>query len=503
MTVFFWGGIIMKRRTTELFFLIILFLFTHYYCDALGSDDSAAGYKGTGTGTEFSEPDDYYDYLEEGTLIPPELIRPEESIHLFQQNLPSPGDGFILGSSWRAIQWDTARGQILAAQLCLKGGKIPENERQPLNAVIVLDHSGSMDYERKMEFAKEAAKNFIAHIGSTDIISLIIFDSETETIFRNITGSEAKDRTPEIDSIGPGGSTNIEMGLNDAFSILEEDTSVNSIKFILLTTDGLPTAGNTDSDHLINLADQNCGTEIIITSVGVGSDVDADLLTQIAESCQGKYYFVDSIETIQDVFIQEANEIIQSSAIDVEVTINLPVDFPSYGFIGYQTLTGTDGFNQTNIGNIPSEGERIIILEWDLDEENSDSSFYLAPGTSGTVTADINYQPGDSEEITNIMGDLLFPIDSYETGENAALVARNTALGHMLMAFIQIGTKVMNDSQSPDADDLALVNDVMAEMKSAENLVPNDTDTLFSEFIEVGEKYRTVLQDMITDQSQE
>src|SRR4029079_9407934 len=54
-------------------------------------------------------------------------------------------------------------------------------KRIPLNISIVIDRSGSMQ-GTKMGFAKKAAKNIIDQLRSEDIVSVVVYDNDVDTI---------------------------------------------------------------------------------------------------------------------------------------------------------------------------------------------------------------------------------------------------------------------------------------------------------------------------------
>jgi Mg-chelatase subunit ChlD len=455
-------------------------------------DDYPYGYDDDDDDDDGISPEDMASLLALGELIPPELIRIEESIHLLDQGLDDVGTGFLLGDSWRLLHYTGETGDYMIAQYGLRASKIADNQRQPLNAAVVIDHSGSMDYDRKMEFAREAAKNFIGHLGSDDIVSLIIFDKYSQTIFEAITGAEAKDRAPEIDNIVPDGATNIELALSEGYAALAGAHTATTRDYMLLVTDGQPTAGEMDSATLESLALTGCGDQVTVSTMGIGSDAEAALLEAIATGCNGRYRLIDSVSDIQDAFIEEAAAQIQAAATDVFARLATSGGLPAFDLIGYDSQSITDNLLNMSFHNLGSEAERVVILQWPYTEVES-----YATGVSAAVLAGVTeYNHGDTGLAANTSAEADFD-DLVVTGESAALLQRNVALAHMLEAFITVGTRVVTEESAATMDDFELLNDVIDEMNAAAALAPNTTDDLFTSFVELGTAYQHVLEDYL------
>ena len=59
----------------------------------------------------------------------------------------------------------------------------PERTHRPMNIAVVLDRSGSMDEERKIEYAKQAIFSLIDRLSEEDYLSIVVYDDQVETLF--------------------------------------------------------------------------------------------------------------------------------------------------------------------------------------------------------------------------------------------------------------------------------------------------------------------------------
>lgn len=114
--------------------------------------------------------------------------------------------------------------------------------------VLVIDESGSM-YGTPMEKQKQAAKRFCKEIlkaNGTNYVALVGIDSSARIIEDFSNNLSVLDDA--IDGLYDRGGTNINDALNIADGLLSNIGSNNTIKNIVLCTDGLPESGSTSYD---------------------------------------------------------------------------------------------------------------------------------------------------------------------------------------------------------------------------------------------------------------
>ena len=107
-----------------------------------------------------------------------------------------------------------------------------------------------------------------------------------------------------IKKISPRGATNLFGGLERAYDILSGSIKDNDISHsrIFLFSDGLLNAGITDTKTILNTVSKwKNELDISISSFGIGYDFDRELMTSIAESARGDFFFIDSPESISKI----------------------------------------------------------------------------------------------------------------------------------------------------------------------------------------------------------
>lgn len=178
---------------------------------------------------------------------------------------------------------------------------------------FVIDTSGSMT-GIKIEQAKAAASFSISHLNPDDFFNIIQFNSIIERFQPEpirATAENVKKALDYISRLRAGGSTNINGALTSALTQRQGKNTANIIMFL---TDGLPTAGETNPDNILtNIRNANID-DVSIFVFGVGSDVDPNLLENIALQNNGLAVFVSPEESIDEVitnfFLRVSNPVL-------------------------------------------------------------------------------------------------------------------------------------------------------------------------------------------------
>lgn len=197
-------------------------------------------------------------------------------------------------------------------------------KRIPLNISIVIDRSGSMQ-GIKMGYAKKAAKNIIDQLTPEDIISIVVYDNDVDTIQPPVNVIEKEKIKAKIDHITTQASTNLWGGAEQGYQFVKRNFKPNYVSRVLLISDGLANAGLTDST-LIQMKVQRYKDDegISPSAFGVGPDYNETLMTGMAEAGAGNYYFIDAPEKMTAIFNNELNGLLNVAAQNAELKITLP-----------------------------------------------------------------------------------------------------------------------------------------------------------------------------------
>jgi Mg-chelatase subunit ChlD len=172
-----------------------------------------------------------------------------------------------------------------------------------LSVVFVLDRSGSMGSsshgEEKIEIAKSAAMSSIALLNPLDRVSVLAFDDESEWI---VPPSEVGNRQPiseKLRALGAGGSTDLVRALDEAVRVMGEEQA--KVKHLIVLSDGLT---GIDADFTRFVA-QVHDKGITVSTVALGVDADRALMSGLAASGQGRFYYTDDARDVPRIFTSE------------------------------------------------------------------------------------------------------------------------------------------------------------------------------------------------------
>jgi len=203
-------------------------------------------------------------------------------------------------------------------------GKTETTKRTaPINLSVVLDRSGSMSGE-KLHQAKEAAIVAFDQLSGSDMFSLVIYDQDVEVLIPPVRVRNAEDIHSAIRSIQSRGSTALYDGVRTGAEQLERYFAEENINRVLLLSDGIANIGPSSPKELAQLGSRLARSGISVSTIGLGLGYNEDLMTALAESAAGNYYYVRDPEELPEVFARELGEIKTLVARGVQLIIDLP-----------------------------------------------------------------------------------------------------------------------------------------------------------------------------------
>jgi len=172
--------------------------------------------------------------------------------------------------------------------------------RLPLNLGVVIDRSGSMYDERRLEFVIEAVKFLADNLTADDKISIVAFADKAKVL---ITPEAARDKgavkraIDDIDLLEIGGGTQMALGMRAAIDEVKKNLSPDRLNRVLVLTDGQ----TYEETACLDLVEKNRG-EISFSTMGVGVEFNEKLLQRIAQDSNGKYHFIGDPAEIPSIF---------------------------------------------------------------------------------------------------------------------------------------------------------------------------------------------------------
>ena len=190
----------------------------------------------------------------------------------------------------------------------------------PRDVTFVLDVSGSMN-GTKIEQARKAGRALLGALNPTDRFRVIAFSTEVSTFrdgWQAATAPNVHAAQRFLDDLRAEGSTNISGALEEA---LHRSPAADRLPVVLFLTDGAPTVGERNPDRIAALAEKLRGRQRVFT-FGVGADVNAALLEQLALSGRGTAQFVRPEEDVERAVGVVAQRITNPVATDLRIRVD-------------------------------------------------------------------------------------------------------------------------------------------------------------------------------------
>jgi Ca-activated chloride channel family protein len=222
-----------------------------------------------------------------------------------------------------------------------------ESDYTAKDIVFVIDTSGSMAEEGKMEKARAALLFGVKTLRPDDRFNVISFAGEERLMEAGLIQADERGRTRGIEfvqKLQPTGGTNINGALEAGLK--QFDTS-DRPKLLVFMTDGLPTVGVTNPQNIVDNARAARAGNTRVFTFGVGYDVNTALLDRVASENGGTADYVEPKEDLElkvsNFFAKVSYPVLTDLALDmggVETDLVYPRALPDL-FRGAQvTLIG-------------------------------------------------------------------------------------------------------------------------------------------------------------------
>jgi Ca-activated chloride channel family protein len=275
--------------------------------------------------------------------------------------------------------------------------------RLPLNLGVVIDRSGSMYDERRLEFVIEAVKFLADNLTDQDKISIVAFADKAKVI---ITPEGARDKAAikraidDIDLLEIGGGTQMALGMRAAIDEVRKGLNPDRLNRVLVLTDGQ----TYEETACIDLVEKNRG-EISFSTMGVGVEFNEKLLQRLAQDSNGKYHFIGDPSEIPGIFEDELEGLRAVTVRNgrIEVTLSQGVQVreafrasPEIYVLG-TPLVGEDRKIGYEIGDLQAGVPGSVLLTLVLPPRNpgqvrilqSNFHYEMPGGAESTVSCDL------------------------------------------------------------------------------------------------------------------
>ena len=236
--------------------------------------------------------------------------------------------------------------------------------------ILVMDVSGSMGGgpggASKMDLAKEAALAAVELLGEYDQIGILAFDDHNQWM---VKPTFASDLSPIEDAIGrmqPGGGTEIYPALKEAFDTI---TPLDAkVKHLILLTDGEAPRGPYE-----DLAKQMEANQVTLSTVGIGSDADTNLLQELANLGHGRYYDGNDPFDLPQLLVKETQQVQRAAIVEEDFTPLAVTSNPATDGIDMKSAPPLRGY----VATTPKPQSTVLLASRELDPVLSEWQYGL------------------------------------------------------------------------------------------------------------------------------
>jgi Ca-activated chloride channel homolog len=238
----------------------------------------------------------------------------------------SPSNRYVLVGGSREI--------FLDISLAAAAGRLPR--QLPINLAVVIDRSGSMAGQ-KLEHAREAARTVISKLRDGDRIALVTFGSDVTVLFPStlVSAETRPSLLAAIDNIVDRGGTFLSGGLESGREQVLRHARQGFVNRVLLMSDGQANEGVTGPMELAGLARAALGQGIHVSTMGLGTDFNEDVMTSLAENGGGRYYFVADSSAMASMFNDELKTLLATVGRDATLKLTLEPGIELLEVYGY------------------------------------------------------------------------------------------------------------------------------------------------------------------------
>jgi Ca-activated chloride channel family protein len=295
-------------------------------------------------------------YLELGELPPADAVRVEEFVNFFPQGYPKfesedfrilvDGAPSPFGSGYQLVR------------IGLKGREVAARDRKPAQLTFVIDVSGSMSREDRLELVKRALRLLVDELRGDDRVGIVVYGSRGRVVLEPVAIDDEERETGRrrildaIEQLEPEGSTNAEDGLRLGYEMARRAYRPGAINRIVLCSDGVANVGRTGPESILARVRSEADRGVQLTTIGFGMGNYNDvLMEQLADRGDGNHYYVDAIDEARRVFVENLTGTLQTIARDAKVQ----VEFDSTRVVRYRLL----GFENRDVADRDFRNDKV------------------------------------------------------------------------------------------------------------------------------------------------
>jgi Mg-chelatase subunit ChlD len=274
--------------------------------------------------------------LEKGVLPEPATVRTEEFINAFDYRDPEPTGSAPIAFAWERARYPFAHDRDLV-RFSVKTAASGRQPGRPLNLVLLLDNSGSMERSDRLRIRQECLRVLASQLQTNDRVSVVAFARTAQLWVDGLPGNQSDELPQRVGGLTPQGGTNLEEAMNLAYQTALRHFLPEGVNRVVLLTDGAANLGDVEPESLKKKVEANRRQGIALDCFGIGWEgYNDDLLEVLSRNGDGRYGFVNTTEAASTEFAGQLAGALKVAASDVKVQVEFnPRRVTAYRQLGY------------------------------------------------------------------------------------------------------------------------------------------------------------------------
>jgi len=249
-------------------------------------------------------------------------IRPHEFLNYFHFKTQPVGSNETFSVNFQMAPRE--KGETLT--LAVQGKALTQAKRRPAVLTLIVDKSGSMRAQGKMDYLKEGLEILKAQLKKDDVINVVEFDHQTCNAMEGfvVGRDDMKGYDQTVKELAPRGSTNLHDGIVEGYKLADRFYDPNKINRVLLITDAIANTGQLSPELMASIGKYYDTQKIGLSGIGVGLDFNDELLDTLTDQGKGAYLFLGIKEAIPRVFGEDFISLLDTVARDVHFKAGFP-----------------------------------------------------------------------------------------------------------------------------------------------------------------------------------
>ncbi len=268
--------------------------------------------------------------------ISKDMVRIEEYLNYFTFDYQDPmgEDNVAINSELGTCPWNKEHKLL---RLGIKGKSLKKEEIPLANYVFMVDVSGSMYGEDRIELLKSGLLNMLEYLNPKDRISIVTYAGEVKLALESTPVEKISEIQKVIKSLNTDGCTNGGDALKMAYQQAVNNYIKGGNNRIIMGTDGDFNVGVTSTEELLKIVEEYASKGIYLTVCGFGTgNYNDGMMEKVSNRGNGTYEYIDNENQMMKVFVHERSKF-TSVANDSKCQITFDEKYiESYRLIGYE-----------------------------------------------------------------------------------------------------------------------------------------------------------------------